>query len=239
MCAMLGMLGMVMQIGGAIAGGMAKKADAELKAEVARMNAGVAETTAQTNEALAVLPQIAAKLDTQKIKDAIRIAQGAATATYSTANLDPASGAPLLVAGITAAQGAVDIGLTKVQGELGYAARMADAASGYAQAASERFNVVAAENEADNAMMSAMFGAASALVGGLQSMVGGGGMFGGGGGASAFAGSTAGASFSSPAPAIISPSGGYGGYIPGGYGGSRIISAAYSPAAAPYQNWPH
>jgi hypothetical protein len=237
MCAALGLLGMVMQVGGAIAGGMAKKADAKLQAEVATMNAGVAETTAETNTVLAQLPQIAAKLDTQKIKDAIRVAQGAETAAYSTANLDPASGAPLLVAGITAGQGAVDLALTRAQANLSTAARLADAASNYAGAATERFKVVAADNEAANAMTAAFFGAGSALIGGLQSMGFTGGSLFGSGGSSAFAGSSAGVSAS---PAIVSSSsGGYGGYIPGGYGGSRITSSAYSPGAAPYANWPH
>jgi hypothetical protein len=233
MCAMLGILGMVMQIGGAIAGGMAKKADAELQAEVARMNAGVAETTAQTNEVLAQLPQISAKLDTQKIKDALRIALGAQTATYSTANLDPASGAPLLIAGISVGQAQVDIGLTKAQADLSTAARMADAASGYAGAATERFKVVAAANEASNAMMSALFGAGSALIGGLQNLGLGGttGMFGGGGGG-AFAGSSS-AGFIGPAsvnmplptsrPLIVSAS---------DYGGTRIIGSAYRTGAS-------
>ena len=229
MCAMLGMLGMVMQVGGAIAGGMAKQADAKLQAEVARMNAGVAETTAQTNETLAQLPQIAAKLDTQKIRDAIRIAQGAATATYSTANLDPSSGAPLLVAGITAGQGAVDLALTKVQANLSTAARLADAASGYAGAATERFKVVAADNEAKNAMTAAIFGAASALIGGLQSMGGslgnlglGGqtGMFGGG---SATVANPSSGGTVAQAPMIVSAS---------DYGGPRLIGSAYRTGAS-------
>jgi hypothetical protein len=239
MCAMLGLLGMGLQMFGAIAGGMAQKKDAELQAEVARMNADVAEKTADTNTVLAELPGIAAKLDTQKIKDAVRISVGAQTATYSTANMDPSFGAPLLAAGISVAQGAVDIGLTAAQAALSKAARLADAASGYAGAATERFKVVAADNEADNAMMRAFLGAGTALVSGLQNLGlgGGSGMFGGSAGASAFAGSTAGASAGAPLirPAIASPSIGYGGYIPGGYAGTRIVSSAYAPGDRDYR----
>jgi hypothetical protein len=219
---------MVMQIGGASAGGMAKKADAKLQAEVATMNAGVAETTAQTNTVLAQLPQIAAKLDTQKIKDAIRVAQGAETAAYSTANLDPASGAPLLVAGITAGQGAVDLALTRAQANLSTAARLADAASNYAGAATERFKVVAADNEAANAMTAAFFGAGSALIGGLQSMgFTGGSLFGSGGGAAeTYSGGFA--RHYSAAPSIFSTPA-YSG------GSSRIYSTAYAPGDRDYR----
>lgn len=236
MCAMLGILGMGLQIAGAISGGMAQKADAKLKAEVATMNADVAEKTAQTNEVLAELPRIAAKLDTQKIKDALRIALGSQTATYSTANLDPASGAPLLIAGISVGQAQVDLGLTRAQAELSVAARQADAASGYAEAASQRFEVVRQVNEEQNAMMRAFFGAGSALIGGLQNLgLGGGtGMFGGGGGggAAAFAGSSGGgfvgsSGGSSPAASRA--------YIGSGAGAWPLVSSGYAPGDRDYR----
>lgn len=194
MCAMLGLLGMGLSMIGSIAGGMAKKADAELQAENARNNAKIAETTAQTNTLLAELPRVAAKMDVEKIKDALRTTIGAETAAYSTANLDPSSGAPLLVAGITAAQGQVDVGLVTAQGELSRAAKLADAASGFAQAASQDYQVVSSENQAKNAMIAGFLGAGSALVSGLQSS-----------GFTGFGGSSASAGVPSIAPPIASP----------------------------------
>lgn len=174
------LLGAGVSAAGSIAGGMGRASDARLKADVAGMNANVGEATAQTNTLLAELPAISARLEETKLRDAIRATLGSEVAAYSAANIDPSSGAPLLVAGVTAAQGQVDIGLTRAKGALDRAAGLAGAASSYAESASSRFQVAAADQEGRNAMTSAIYGAGTSFLSAFSS-----GGFGFGGGSSA------------------------------------------------------
>ena len=231
---MCGGLELIMGIVGAvgqIAGGMAAKEDAKLRAEVARMNADVAERTAQTDMLLAELPVLSAELEESRVRDALRAGLATQKATYATGNIDTGYGAPLLAAGVAASQATLDINLIRIQGQLGHAERMSEAASAQAGAASQHFAVVQAENQADNAMMQAIFGAASTFLG-----MGKGGGFSFGGSSASTGGFDAmapaagtvpsysrGYTFTAASPAATprydygTRYGGYGGYIPGAH----------------------
>jgi len=164
---------------GAIAGAAGRSSDAALQAEVARGNKRISETTAQTQEVLAELPAIDARLQETRIREQVRQTIGSETADYAAANIDPSSGAPLILAGVTAAQGEVDVGLVRAQGALGRAQGRAEAASSYAAAASSGFQVAAAETEKSNALVSGIFGAGTAFLSPLGRIGGFGGLGGG------------------------------------------------------------
>lgn len=176
-----------------------KARDARLRGEVAKMNAEVAHKTAETDVLLAELPTMSANLEEAKVRDVMHATLATEKAYYGSGNLDPSSGAPLLVAGVTAAQAEVDIGLIRVQGMLGRSERLAEAASAEASAATQRYQVVASKNEAHSAIMAGIFGAASSFLAGFA-----GGSGGGGGGTGTGTGTGFGTFTTAPTPSATS-----------------------------------
>lgn len=142
---------------------------------VARINRNVANTNAETAEKLAETQRIGAELsparaafEEARLRMEVRKVEGAARTTFAARNLDPATGSPLLVAGLTVAQGEVDAGLIRAGGQIERAERLAEAASTEAGAASSRWQAAAAEREANRSLLSGVLGAGTTLLSGFS-----------------------------------------------------------------------
>lgn len=173
MCfAALAIAGTALQVGGQIASASAASADAGLKEQIYKSNAQVSETTSKTQKLLAELPVMQARLDEARLRDEVAGTLASEKAGYAAAGLDPASGSPLLIQGITAAQGEVDAGLVRVQGQLNRAAALANSASTDSETATDLFQAAGANIEQKSAMVAGLLGAGTALISGFRSIGG-------------------------------------------------------------------
>jgi len=157
-----------LQAASSIFGGQAAAQSAAVDARIASINRQTLEKTADVQRLYADLSLRRAAAEEAKSRTETRTVIGAQRAYYASSSLDPAMGGPLLLAGVTAAQGEVDAGLIRAQGQLDYASGLTEAASTQAGAATAAYQEVAANLRGQNAIIAGILGAGTALLGGAM-----------------------------------------------------------------------
>ncbi len=159
-------------IGTAAAGqvitGFEKSSAAGIRGNIARSNQEIAEKTAEVQRLGAETATEKAAFEEARLRAEVERTLGQAKTYFASRNLDPAFGSPLLIQGLTEAQGEVDAGIIRAGGRVERAGRLAEAASTEAGAASSAWEAAAAEQEKTLSLLSGVFGAGSTLLSGVS-----------------------------------------------------------------------
>jgi hypothetical protein len=154
-----------LQAGGSIYNGIAGAQSAKVDQRIAGLNRDTQTKTAETERLFADLELRRAAADEASKRTEVAGIIGQQRAYFGASNLDPAMGSPLLLQATTAAQGEVDAGLIRAQGELDYASGMSKAASTQAGAATSAYQSEAAGMRAQQDLIAGALGAGTAILG--------------------------------------------------------------------------
>lgn len=178
--AVAGGLGMAGQIMGGNAGARNARYTAMMhagNAEIGKINAQIAQTNADMALVSSTFEGNRSAAETERVL-------GGQVASLSARGIDPTYGSPLVIQGLTAAQGASDVALAQAGGAVGYAAGLAQkdrVLAGVTDSLMSGYNALAKGRQQQQA---AYLGAATTLLQTITKMPGlqGGGFGGGGGG---------------------------------------------------------
>lgn len=164
MCTGLELLAAAGMAGSSVVSGIEGSSSAQINAKIASSNADTAEKQASVKRLEAKNATAKAGYDEAKLRQEVDKTLGQAKTYYASRNLDPAYGSPLLVQGLTAAQGEVDAQIVRAQGQSDRASALSEAASYDASAATSRWQAVASEQQSNLSLLSGVFGAATTLL---------------------------------------------------------------------------
>lgn len=150
--------------GASIIGGISKSGSDAATASAAAGNAAVAGKLADVQTLGADTASQKAGFDEARLRTQVGQVLGQAKTYYAAHNLDPTFGSPLLIQGMTAAQGEVDAGLVRAEGANARAQQLAAAASTAAGGASSSWQAAAATEQSQNDLIAGVFGAGTALL---------------------------------------------------------------------------
>lgn len=148
--------------------GFAGSAAGKMSADIARMNAELMRTNAEIARKKGDLAIARSAFDQARSGAAVDRVIGAQRARFVNANLDPASGSPLLALMHSAAEGEVDRQLIVNRGQLEAAGAMVDAANALSGAASQEWSAVAAGRRATQELVAGVLGAGTAVLSGAS-----------------------------------------------------------------------
>jgi hypothetical protein len=168
MCTGLEILAVAGSVGGSLLKGFSGSSAAKLNQKVANSNARILEKTAAVQRIGADLAVTRAGFEETRKRSEVERVIGAAKTYYASRSLDPTVGSPLLIAGITAAQGEVDAGIIRANGATERAERLGQVASTLGNAAASRWQAAQAEADSSTSLLSGVLGAGTALLGGLS-----------------------------------------------------------------------
>lgn len=162
---------LIMLAGGAVGAagslfGGSRNADAlRFQAEIAAGNVDILNKQAGVQRGEAQLAADRAGFEAGRAATAIARTQGGQAAYFGASGLEGAYGSPLLLAGATAAQGAVDLALIGAQGALDRSAGLQRVAQTLSGAAGQAGQAYSSAEAANNSIVAGVFGAATALLG--------------------------------------------------------------------------
>lgn len=164
MCTGIGLALAGLSAAGSLVKGIGNANAAKTDAQVAALNTETLTKEADVERIFADLSLRRAAADEARTRRQVSSTISGQRAYYGSSNLDPAIGGPLLLAGVTAAQGEVDAGLVRAQGQLDYASGLAKAASTQAGAATSAYDELAAQQRASQELIGGILGAGTALL---------------------------------------------------------------------------
>lgn len=175
MCTGMEIAMMGVQAGGSLLKGMGGAAMHDINAEIAAGNTELLKIQAQIAAGMGDLAVTRGNYDAHLIRSKGDEVLGAQTAGFASRNLDITSGAPLAIAGFTAAQIEVDAGLVVARAMGERADAITRGANIQGQAAQQAYKAWGSSTASDMAMLSGIFDAGTAfLTGGSKAGVGGG-----------------------------------------------------------------
>lgn len=160
----LSFAGSALDVGSKLYRGWAGSQAGELGAKISALNTETNKLNAQTERERGDYALVKAGFESSRLLERVRMITANQAAYFGANNIDAATGSPLALAGLTAAQGDVDAGLIRARGGLEKADADVRAASFTARAAGSAYQEVAEHEKATSALISGYLGAGTSLL---------------------------------------------------------------------------